>query len=107
MFKDTKNKGHIMHEIKEESNRFSWFPSLSQLYKRTVKIMQAICFDKNIMASRNGVSGQFRILYNEELHDLSSSPSIVRVMKTMRLRWGGLTDKKCIQNFNAEIHLAK
>jgi hypothetical protein len=26
-------------------------------------------------------------LHNEELHDLKSSPSIIRIMKSMRMRW--------------------
>jgi hypothetical protein len=30
-----------------------------------------------------------RKLYNEELHDLYSSPNIVRVIKSRRMRWAG------------------
>jgi hypothetical protein len=28
-------------------------------------------------------------LYNEELHNLYSSPSIIRIIKSRRMRWGG------------------
>jgi hypothetical protein len=28
-------------------------------------------------------------LHNEELHDLYSSPSIIRIMKARRMRWAG------------------
>jgi hypothetical protein len=28
-------------------------------------------------------------LHNEELRDLYSSPSIIRIMKSMRMRWAG------------------
>jgi hypothetical protein len=28
-------------------------------------------------------------VYNEELHDLYSSPSIIRIIKAMRMRWAG------------------
>ena len=31
----------------------------------------------------------FRLLHNEELNDLYSSPSIVRVIKSRRIRWTG------------------
>jgi hypothetical protein len=31
----------------------------------------------------------WRKLRNEELHNLYSSPSIIRVMKSMRMRWAG------------------
>jgi hypothetical protein len=35
------------------------------------------------------VTGGWRKLHNEELHDLYCSPSIVRIMKTRRMRWAG------------------
>jgi hypothetical protein len=36
---------------------------------------------------RDEVTGGWRKLYNEELHGLYSSPSIVRVIKARRMRW--------------------
>ena len=38
---------------------------------------------------RDGVTGEWRKLHNEELNDLYSSPSIVRVKKSRRMRWAG------------------
>jgi hypothetical protein len=35
---------------------------------------------------RDEVTGEWRKLHNEELHDLYSSPSIIRIMKTRRKR---------------------
>jgi hypothetical protein len=35
------------------------------------------------------VTGGWRKLHNEELHNLYLSPSIVRVIKSRRLRWAG------------------
>jgi hypothetical protein len=38
---------------------------------------------------RHEVTGGWRKLYNEELHDLYSSPSIIGIMKASRMRWAG------------------
>jgi hypothetical protein len=35
------------------------------------------------------VTGKWRKLLNEELHDLYSSPSKIRVVKSRRVRWAG------------------
>ena len=38
---------------------------------------------------RDGVTGEWIKLHNEELNDLYSSPNIVRVIKSRRMRWAG------------------
>jgi hypothetical protein len=40
-------------------------------------------------AKKDGVTGEWRKLYNEELHDLNFSPNIVRVIKSRRTIWTG------------------
>jgi hypothetical protein len=38
---------------------------------------------------RDEVTGEWRRLHNKELYALYSSPNIIRVMKSRRLRWAG------------------
>jgi hypothetical protein len=38
---------------------------------------------------RDEVTGEWRKLHNEELHDSYSSPSIIRISKARRMRWAG------------------
>jgi hypothetical protein len=39
---------------------------------------------------RNEVTGGWRKLHNEELHDLYSSSSIIRNIKSRKMRWQGM-----------------
>jgi hypothetical protein len=49
-------------------------------------------------SKRNGVTGGWKKLLNEELHNLYSSPSIIIIIKSRRMRWAGhaarMGDKK-------------
>jgi GH43 family beta-xylosidase len=38
---------------------------------------------------RAEVTGGWRKLHNEELHNLYASPSIIRMIKLRRMRWSG------------------
>jgi hypothetical protein len=42
-----------------------------------------------VSPKRDGVMGGWRKLHNEELHNLYSSPSIIRIIKSRRMRWVG------------------
>jgi hypothetical protein len=38
---------------------------------------------------RDEVTGERRKLHNEELRDLYSLPSIIRILKSKKMRWAG------------------
>jgi hypothetical protein len=38
---------------------------------------------------RDEVTGEWRKLHNEELHNLNPSPDIIRQIKSKRMRWAG------------------
>jgi hypothetical protein len=51
-------------------------------------------FEKRVLREifgpkRDEVTGGWRKLHNEGLHELYSSPSINRIIKSMRMRWAG------------------
>jgi hypothetical protein len=39
---------------------------------------------------RDEVTGGWRKLHNEEVHNLYSSPSMIRMIKSRRMRWEGM-----------------
>jgi hypothetical protein len=41
------------------------------------------------LPKRDKVTREWRKLHNEELRNLYSSPSIIRIIKSRRRRWGG------------------
>jgi hypothetical protein len=49
---------------------------------------------ENRVLRRDEVKGEWRKLHNEELRDLYSSSSIIRIMKSRRMRWAGHVTRK-------------
>jgi hypothetical protein len=55
--------------------------------------------------NRDEVTGEWRRLHNEELHNLNSPSNVIRMTKSRKMRWAGhvvLRQERCTQEFGGE-----
>ena len=57
--------------------------------KRGLRVFENRVLREIFVTKRDGVTGEWRKLHNEELNDLYCSPNIVRLIKLRRMRWAG------------------
>jgi hypothetical protein len=57
--------------------------------ERRLKVFENRALRRIFRGKRDEVTWEWRKLHNEEINDLYSSPSIVRVMESRRTRWAG------------------
>jgi len=63
--------------------------SLTLREERKLRVFENMVLRIIFGPRRDEVTGKWRRVHNEELNDLYSSPSIVRVIKSRRMRWAG------------------
>jgi hypothetical protein len=63
----------------------TWSLTLSEEHR--LKVFENKVLRRVFELKRDEVTGEWRKLHNEELDDLYSSPSIIRIIKAMRTRW--------------------
>jgi 3-oxoacyl-ACP reductase-like protein len=57
--------------------------------ERRLRVFESAVLRGIFGPKRDEVRGEWRKLHNEELHDLYSSSTIVRVIKSRRMKWAG------------------
>jgi hypothetical protein len=63
--------------------------SLTLREEHGMRVFENKVVRRNFEPKRNEVTGGWRKLLNEELHNLYSSPNIIRMIKSRRIRWVG------------------
>jgi len=57
--------------------------------ERKLKVFENMVLRRIFGPRRDEVTWEWKRLHNEELNDFYSSPNIVRVIKSRRMRWAG------------------
>jgi len=57
--------------------------------ERKLRVFENMVLGRIFGPRRDEVMGKWRRLHNKELNDLYSSPNIVQVIKSRRMRWAG------------------
>ena len=57
--------------------------------ERKLRVFENMVVRRIFGSKRDEITGEWRRLHNEELNGLYSSPNIVRVIKSRRMRWAG------------------
>ena len=57
--------------------------------ERKLRVFENMVLRRIFGPRRDEVTGEWRRLHNEELNGLYSSPNVVRVIKSRRMRWAG------------------
>jgi len=63
--------------------------SLTRREEWKLGVFENMVLRRIFVPRREEVTGEWRRLHNEELNDLYTSPNIVRVIKSIRMRWAG------------------
>ena len=63
--------------------------SLTSKEERRLRVFENRVLRRIFGPKRDEVTGEWRKLHSEELNDFYSSPNIVRVIKSRKMRWAG------------------
>jgi hypothetical protein len=67
----------------------NWSLTLREEHTGRLRVFENRVLRRIFEPKRDEVTGGWRKLHNEDLHNLHSSPNLIRMMKSMRMRWAG------------------
>jgi hypothetical protein len=83
--RETENYTNVMIILAAVRNVWS----LTLREEHRLRVFENKVLRRTFGPKRDDVMGEWRKLHNEELRDLYSSPSIIRIMKSKMMRWAG------------------
>jgi hypothetical protein len=81
----------------------TWSLTLREEYR--LRVFENRVLGRMFGPKRDEITGQWRKLHNEKLHNLYSSPDIIRQIKSRRMRWAGHVARmgeECVQGFDGK-----
>ena len=81
--------------------------SLTLTEERRLRVFENRVLRRIFGSKRDEGTGEWRKLRDEELNELNSSPNVVGVIRSKRMRWAGHVaymrgEEKCIQGFDGD-----
>ena len=81
--------------------------SLTAREERKLRMFENIVLRRIFGPRRDEVTLEWRRLHNEELNGLYSSPNIVRVIKSRRMRWAGHVARMGVERWTFRVLVGK
>jgi hypothetical protein len=81
--------------------------SLTLREEHTLRVFEKRVLRRIFGPKRDEVTGVWRELHNEELHNLYSSPNILRMIESRRMRWAGRAARMGEKKYAYRVLLGK